>query len=101
MTPIILVAAGMIIMWIGATDSLRAVLKQTEEPIAPGYLNIPFLPYAVAAAVVAAPLALLRDNEDWAWKYVLLIMVMAIVVNYEGIEIFANDLKKFYVNRGG
>lgn len=101
MTPVILVAAGMIIIWIGMTDSLRTVLKQAKEPIAPGYPSIPFLPYAVAAGVVAAPLAMLHDSEDWAWKYVLLILVMAVVVNYEGIEKFATDLKKFYVNPGG
>lgn len=97
MTPIILIFAGIILVWIGGTDSLMTVLDLGDEyKLAPGYPEIPFLPYAVAAMLVTLPLALIKDKEDWEWKYVILILVMAVVTNYEGIAKFANDLSDYY-----
>lgn len=96
MMPILLVAAGMVIIWIGATDTLKTVLNEAKEPIAPGYPSLPFLPYAMAALVVTSPLLLMKGRQEWAWKYVLLILVMAVVVNYDGIEKFTQDLMNFY-----
>ncbi len=96
MNAILLIAAGAIIMWIGMTDSIRTVLKQAEEPLAPGYPNVPFLPYAMAAAVVTAPLLVVPNSREWAWKYVFLVLLMAVVANYEGIDKFYQDLVGFY-----
>lgn len=92
MLPIILVMAGGIMMWIGMTDSILTVLNKGEGfKFAPGYPNIPFLPYALAAVVVTSPLVLIKDSEQWAGKYILLILIMAIATNYEGIKKFADD----------
>jgi hypothetical protein len=95
MVPIILLFGGGILVWIGLTDTLVTVLGE-DYKIAPGYPNVPFIPFAVAAVLVTLPLALIKDSNEWAWKYVFLILVMAVVTNYEGIAKFTQDLSSFY-----
>ncbi len=43
--------------------------------------------FALAATIVAAPAAFLeRSDERWAWRYVVLILLMMAIANWRGLE---------------
>ena len=56
------------------------------------YQNIPFWKFALAVVIVSLPLGALRG--DWAWRYVLLILLMFTVVNYQGVKSFAGFIRR-------
>lgn len=97
MTPIILLFGGVVLIWVGMTDTFMDVLgKAKETPYATGYPSISFIPYAIAAVAVTSPLVLIKDSKEWAWQYVLLILLIVAVYNYNGISKFSNDLNGIY-----
>jgi len=54
------------------------------------YSKIGFWRFVLALAVITIPAALLENtNEKWAWRYVLLILLMLIVTQFKGVEAFA------------
>ncbi len=65
------------------------------------YAQIDFWRFAIALAVVAVPAFLLErsDDDTWAWRYAVLILLMMVIANWQATVTFARFLQR--AARGG
>jgi hypothetical protein len=56
------------------------------------YSGLPFWTFALALAVVAAPAALMEaaGEDKWAWRYLLLILVVFSLAQWRGLTKFSS-----------
>lgn len=53
------------------------------------YASTPPAQFALGGLIVVLPAALITD-EDWAWRYTILILTMYTVYNWRGLTRFAS-----------
>lgn len=59
------------------------------------YNTINLTSFVLGLFLVTLPLWLMeRSNSRWIWPYLTLILLSIMVVNYEGLQAFADYLKK-------
>lgn len=65
------------------------------------YREISFWKFALGLAVVSVPALLLeaQGEDEWAWRYVGLILIGLIVVNAGGIAAFMNFVRRELARR--
>lgn len=83
MSAIAIVLIGLMLVYVGFTDRLGPALdKLKERP--KGSKDIPLGKYVMSGAIAVIPAYILQETgrEDWAWRYVILIITMMVVVNY-------------------
>lgn len=94
MSSILLVLLGILLIYSGVTDKAGELLAGINEGTLPGYVDIPLSRFLIGAIIVSLPALILENQEesDWAWRYVLLISVMMLVVNSRGVSQFVSYL---------
>jgi len=59
------------------------------------YRNIPFWRFVLASVVVLIPAAVLEEqSEQWAWRYVGLILLMMVVTQFSELSAFQRFLSR-------
>jgi hypothetical protein len=63
-----------------------------KVPVSGGYVDIPLGRFLLGLGAVSVPVIYMQysGREDWAGKYILLIVLGFLVVNYRGLETFVN-----------
>lgn len=82
-----------------ATPQITSPAESRKTPSVSGYADIKLIPFLVAAGVVALPIAYLKttNQNQWVWKYILLIVLSLVIYYQQGISRFAQfmtDIQK-------
>lgn len=98
MSSMVFIVLGLVMLWVGITGRTENVKTAISQGSSTGYADIPLSRFVMGMVGAAIPLVLM-DNPKWQWRYITLIVVSIIIVNYKSIQKFSQDLGSVTTNK--